>query len=50
MSNDLSIVDKSVEEIMVYLMAEKVMSARARALSTRGLQASPSTTRRSGSS
>jgi hypothetical protein len=40
MSDDLSAVEKSVEEILIDLMDEKVMSAGAQALLTRGLQAS----------
>jgi hypothetical protein len=39
-----------MEEIMIDLMAEKVMSAGAQDSSTRGVQASPSTARRSGPS
>jgi hypothetical protein len=50
MSSDLSAVEKSVEEILIDLMSEKVMSAGAHASSTRGFQASPSTARRSGPS
>jgi hypothetical protein len=50
MSGDLSTVEKSVEEILIDLMAEKVMSTGVQASSTRGLQASPSTARRSGPS
>jgi hypothetical protein len=48
--DELSTVEKSVEEILIDLMAEKVMSAGVQASSTRGLQASPSTARRSGPS
>jgi hypothetical protein len=47
MSGDLSAVEKSVEEILIDLMAEKVMSAGIQASSMGGLQASPSTGRRS---
>jgi hypothetical protein len=43
MSSDLSAVEKSVEEILIDLMDEKVMSAGIQASSTRGLQESPST-------
>jgi hypothetical protein len=43
MSGDLSAVEKSIEEILIDLMAEKVMSTGVQALSMRGLQASPST-------
>jgi hypothetical protein len=50
MSSDLSTIDKSIEEIFIDLMAETVMSIGAHASSTRGLQASPSTAHRSGSS
>jgi hypothetical protein len=47
MSGDLSTVDKSVEEILIDLMAEKFMSAGVQASSMGGLQASPLTERRS---
>jgi hypothetical protein len=47
MSGDLSVVDKSVEEILIDLMAEKVMSTGIQASSMGGVQASPSTSRRS---
>jgi hypothetical protein len=47
MSGDLSAVEKSVEEILIDLMAEKVMSTGIQASSMGGLQASPSTARRS---
>jgi hypothetical protein len=50
MSGERSAVEKSVEEILIDLMAEKVMSAGVQASSTGGLQASPSTGRRSGPS
>jgi hypothetical protein len=50
MSDDLSAIEKSVEEILIDLMAEKVMSAGAQASSTRGLQASSSNARRFGPS
>jgi hypothetical protein len=50
MSGDFSAVEKSIEEILIDLMAEKVMSTGAQASSTRGVQASPSTARRSGPS
>jgi hypothetical protein len=50
MSDDLKEVENSDEEILIDLMAEKVMSTGAQALSMRGLQASPSTARRSGPS
>jgi hypothetical protein len=45
MSDEISTVEKSVEEILIDLMAEKVMSARVQASSMRGVQASPSTAR-----
>jgi hypothetical protein len=45
MSDELSAVEKSVEEVLIELMAEKVMSVRIQASSTRGVQASPSTAR-----
>jgi hypothetical protein len=48
MSSELSDVEKSVEEILIDLMAEKVMFARIQASSTRGVQDSPSTARVSG--
>jgi hypothetical protein len=47
MSGDLSVVDKYVEEILIDLMVEKVMSLSIQALSMGGLQASPSIGRRS---
>jgi hypothetical protein len=47
MSGDLSAVEKSVEEILIDLMAEKVMSVGIQASSMGGLQASPSTGHRS---
>jgi hypothetical protein len=50
MSKEHSAVENSVEEILIDLMAEKVLSAGAQASSTRGVQASPSTARRSGPS
>jgi hypothetical protein len=50
MLGECSAVEKYVEEILIDLMAEKVMSAGVQASSTRGLQASPSTGRRSGPS
>jgi hypothetical protein len=45
MSGEHNAVEKSVEEILIDLMVEKVMSTRVQASSTRGLQASPSTAR-----
>jgi hypothetical protein len=50
MSDDLSAVEKSVEDILIDLMAKKVMSIGAQASLTRGLQKSPSTSRRFGPS
>jgi hypothetical protein len=50
MSDELSAIEKSVEEVLIDLMAEKVMSTGIQASSTRGVQASPSTARRSGPS
>jgi hypothetical protein len=50
MSNELSAAEKIIEEVLIYLMAEKVMSAGIQASSTRGVQASPSTAHRSGPS
>jgi hypothetical protein len=48
--NKLSTTDKVIEEVMTDLMDEKVMSIRAQDSSTRGVQASLSTARRSGPS
>jgi hypothetical protein len=50
MLGDFSVVEKSVEEILIDLMDEKVMSAGAQASSMKGVQTSPSTGRRSGPS
>jgi hypothetical protein len=47
MSGEHSTLEKSVEEILVDLMAERVMSVGLQASSTGGLQASPSTGHRS---
>jgi hypothetical protein len=47
MSSEASTLEKSVEDILVELMVEKVMSIGIHTSSTRGLQASPSTRRRS---
>jgi hypothetical protein len=47
MSGEHSTLEKSVEEILIDLMAEKVMSVGIQALSMGGLQASPSTGHRS---
>jgi hypothetical protein len=43
MSEEISSVEKFVEEIRIYLMAEKVMSTGIQASLTRGVQASSST-------
>jgi hypothetical protein len=45
MSGDFNAVKKSIEDILIDLMAEKVMSTRVQASSMRGVQASSSTTR-----
>jgi hypothetical protein len=45
MSKELSTVEESMKEILIDLMTEKVMSVGVQASSTRGVQASPSTTR-----
>jgi hypothetical protein len=50
MSGKHSVVEKSVEEILIDLMVEKVMSAGEHASSKRGLQASPLIARRYGPS
>jgi hypothetical protein len=50
MSGDFIEVDKSIEEILIDLMTEKVMSIGVKASSTRGLQVSLSTARGSGPS
>jgi hypothetical protein len=50
MSNEISAAEKAVEEIIIDLMAEKVMSTCIQASSTRGVQASPSTACGSGPS
>jgi hypothetical protein len=55
MSNDLSTVENVVEEVLIDLMAERFMSERRMSASvqaslTRGVQASPSTSRRAGPS
>jgi hypothetical protein len=43
-------IEKLFEDILIDLMAKKVMSTGAQVSSTRGLQASPLTARRSGPS
>jgi hypothetical protein len=50
MSDELSKVENSVEEILIDLMVEKEMFVRIQASSTRGVQASLSTARGSGPS
>jgi hypothetical protein len=47
MSGERSVVEKSMEEILIGLMAEKVMFVGIQASLTGGLQASPSTARQS---
>jgi hypothetical protein len=47
MSDKLNAAEKFVEEVLIDLMAEKVMSVGAQASSMRGVQDSPSTSRRS---
>jgi hypothetical protein len=41
MSDEISAIEKSVEEILIDLMAKKVMSVGIQALSTRRVQAYP---------
>jgi hypothetical protein len=43
MSDELSVVEKSVEEVLIDLMDKKVISTGIQASSMRGVQASPST-------
>jgi hypothetical protein len=55
MSNELNVVEKVIEEVLIDLMAKRVMSERrmsagVQASSTGGVQASPSTARRAGPS
>jgi hypothetical protein len=50
MSEELSAIEKSVEEVLIDLMAKKLMSIGIQASSMRGVQASPSTARGSGPS
>jgi hypothetical protein len=50
MSGDLSVVEKSVEDIIIDLMDEMVISTEFQASSTRGVKASPLSARRSGPS
>jgi hypothetical protein len=44
MSDEINVVEKSVEKVLIDLMAKKVMSIGIQASSMRGVQASPSTT------
>jgi hypothetical protein len=50
MSDELSTMEKIIEEVLIDLMAKKVMSVSIQASSTRGVQASPSTAHKSGPS
>jgi hypothetical protein len=50
MSDELSAIEKSVEEVLIYLMAEKVMSTEIQASSMRGVQVSLMTAREFGPS
>jgi hypothetical protein len=50
MLDKISAVEKDVKEILIYLMAEKVMSAGIQASSKRGVKASPSISHGSGPS
>jgi hypothetical protein len=50
MLDKLNTIEKSVEEVLIDLVTEKVMSVRIQASSTRGVQSSPSTARKSGPS
>jgi hypothetical protein len=45
MSDELNTIEKVIEEVLIDLMAEKVMSVRDQVSSTRGVKASPSTSR-----
>jgi hypothetical protein len=47
MLDDLNIVDNSVEEILIDLMVERVISIEVQASLTKGVQASPLTSRES---
>jgi hypothetical protein len=49
MSDELNVVEKSVKEVLIELMAKKAMSVGIQASSTRGVQAFPSTACGSGS-
>jgi hypothetical protein len=50
MSDELNAAEKVIEEVLIDLMAEKVMSVGIQASLTRGVQASPSMARGSGPS
>jgi hypothetical protein len=50
MSDELNAIENSIKEILIDLMAKKVMSARIQASLMRGVQTSPSTTHGSGPS
>jgi hypothetical protein len=50
MSDEIGTIEKFVEEVLIDLMAEKVMSIGIQASSMRGVQASLSTSRGSGPS
>jgi hypothetical protein len=50
MSDEISAIEKVIEDILIYLMAEKVMFVGIQASSTRGVQASLSTAHGSGPS
>jgi hypothetical protein len=50
MSGNLNTVEKYIEEILIDLMNEKVISTGVKSSSMRGVQASPSTAHRSGPS
>jgi hypothetical protein len=50
MSDELNVVDNKVEEVLIGMMAERVMYIGVEASSMRGVQASPSTAHRSGPS
>jgi hypothetical protein len=45
MSEEFNVVEKIVEEVLIDLMIERIMSASIQVSSTRGVQASPSTAR-----
>jgi hypothetical protein len=47
MLDEINIVEKSVEEFLIDMMVERVMSIRIQASSMQGVKSSPSTARRS---